>query len=331
MSILIRQASPESLQIAAQRLRAGQLVAFPTETVYGLGADARCDQAVAQIFAAKNRPAINPLIVHVASAKQAAQLVDFDDRAQRLAAQFWPGPLTLVLPARAGGGVSSLVSAGLPTLAIRVPAHPVAQALLKEAAVPIAAPSANASGTLSPTSAQHVAKSLGDKAGMILAAGRAAVGLESTVLDLSDAQARLLRPGAVTLEDLRDLLGDVALSLHPEQGQVRSPGQLLQHYAPRTPLRLNAVDVKKGEALLAFGSLRFMACQETGFARDLPEERLQNLSATGDLLEASSNLFDMLHKLDSAGATAIAVMPLPKIGLGLALNDRLSRAAGDML
>lgn len=325
----IIQATAEGIAAAAAQLQSGGLVALPTETVYGLGADATNDHAVASIFAAKGRPSFNPVIVHVAQAADAEKLVVFDVRARLLAALFWPGPLTMILPRRDDCGISLLCSAGLPTLAVRCPAHPVARQVIEALGKPIAAPSANASGSLSPTTPQHVAQSLGDKAGIILAGGKAQVGLESTVIDLSGPDAVLLRPGAVTLDELQIHLGDVKVETEAVGDKPKSPGQLLKHYAPRTPLRLHAVDVREGEALLAFGSLKFMGMQGGGFAKQkLPAERLMNLSETGDLHEAAANVFGMLHTLDTCGADTIAVMNIPDTGLGAAINDRLKRAAG---
>lgn len=319
-------ATPENISVAAQRLAAGGLVSFPTETVYGLGADATSDKAVASIFAAKGRPEFNPLIVHVADRSMARKLAQFDERAEILASNFWPGPLTLVLPRTEDCPVSRLASAGLPTLAVRVPAHPVARALLKDFGGPVAAPSANRSGSISPTAPMHVQESLGAEAGIILAAGRCAVGLESTVIDLSGEKAVLLRPGAVTQEEIEDLIGAVDVAFdNPDN--PKSPGQLLKHYAPGTPMRLKAVDVQPNEALLAFGSIKFMGVVGGGAAKDIPAERFRNLSETGDPAEAAANLFAMLHDLDKSGAEGIAVMSIPETGLGVAVNDRLKRAA----
>jgi L-threonylcarbamoyladenylate synthase len=309
----ISPADPRAIAHAAALLRAGRLVVFPTETVYGLGGDATNEHAVAEIFGAKGRPHFNPLIVHVAGLSEAEALAVFDNRAREVAAQFWPGPLTLVLPRRGDSGLSLLACAGLDTVAIRTPAHEVAQALLSETGRPIAAPSANRSGRVSPTEAAHVAEDLGDRVGLILDGGRTRVGLESTVLDLSGDAAVLLRPGAVTLEDLMELLGPVSM---PGAGQHKSPGMLPSHYAPALPLRLDAVGAHPGEALLAFGQ-RVLP----GFAEVLW------LSRTGDLAEAATNLFAMLRRLDRPPFTGIAVMPIPEQGLGRAINDRLRRAA----
>lgn len=312
----IRAASDEAVAEAARLLKGGALVAFPTETVYGLGADARIDRAVAAIFAAKGRPRFNPLIVHWVSPDAAAGAVAFDGRAERLARLFWPGPLTLVLARREGSGISLLCSAGLETLAVRVPAHPVVRRLLAAFGGPIAAPSANRSGAVSPTAAAHVAESLGDQAALILDGGRSQVGLESTVLDLTRPEPALLRPGGVTLEALVAVIGPIA-EASGQTGAPRSPGMLERHYAPRLPLRLGVEDAARpGEALLAFGPR-----PPKGFAATL------NLSPTGDLAEAAANLFAMLHALDRAEHSAIAVMPIPEHRLGRAINDRLRRAA----
>ncbi|MCE9508716.1 MAG: threonylcarbamoyl-AMP synthase [Alphaproteobacteria bacterium] len=323
----ILEATPENIQKAADRLKSGGLVALPTETVYGLGADATNDRAVASIFAAKGRPSFNPVIVHFKNKNDAAQAVEFNGQAELLASLFWPGPLTLILPRRKDANISLLCSAGLPTLAVRCPAHPVAQQLIAALGRPIAAPSANKSGSLSPTTPQHVLQSLGENAGLILAGGKAAVGLESTVLDMTGEIPVLLRPGAVTVEDLQQHIGKVAVELEAVADNPKSPGQLLKHYAPKTPLRLRAVDIKPGEALLAFGPARFMGVQGGGAAKDLPRSAHLNLSEQGDLNEAAANLFAMLHQLDSGGFKAIAVMDIPEMGLGMAINDRLRRAA----
>jgi L-threonylcarbamoyladenylate synthase len=325
---MIFEVNDDNIKKAAARLKDGGLVALPTETVYGLGADATNDKAVAAIFDAKGRPSFNPVIVHY-NDKAAAELdVVFNDKAELLATVFWPGPLTMILPRRAESKLSLLTSAGLPTQAVRVPAHQVMRQVIRELGRPVAAPSANASGNLSPTTPQHVLQSLGDKAGMILAGGKASVGLESTVIDMTGDIPVLLRPGAVTLEDLKVHLGEVHVETEAVNENPKSPGQLLKHYAPRTPLRLRAVDVKPGEALLAFGSLKFMGMAGGGFAKDLPAGKLLNLSENGDLNEAAANLFAMLHRLDEAGCEKIAVMSIPDTGLGLAINDRLRRAAG---
>jgi L-threonylcarbamoyladenylate synthase len=312
--------SADAIRDAVHLLRAGDPVAFPTETVYGLGADARNDRAVAGVFAAKGRPRFNPLIVHWRDKESAARAVRFDERAERVAAAFWPGPLTLVLPRRTESDVSLLCSVGLDTLAVRVPAHPVAQRLLAAFGGPIAAPSANRSGAVSPTTADHVTESLGAHVALVLDGGRCPIGLESTVVDLSNPIATVLRPGAVTSEDLERLLGPLALGSVSEGGH-RSPGQIASHYAPRLPVRLDVTGAPRpGEALLAFGP-----AVPKGYAETL------NLSAIGDLAEAAANLFAMLRALDKAAHEGIAVMPVPERGLGRAINDRLRRAAAPRL
>lgn len=296
----------------ARILRAGGLVAFPTETVYGLGGDATQGKTVARIFAAKGRPSFNPLIVHVADVAWVADLAKADTRFDILARTFWPGPLTFVLPRRDGCPASELVSAGLDSIAVRMPDHPVAQALLRNVQRPLAAPSANASGTVSPTLAAHVASSLGDKVDLIIDGGPCRVGLESTVLDLTQGKATILRPGAITAEQIAALIGPVTAATE-DPAQPKSPGQLASHYAPVLPLRLNAQAAGPGEALLGFGS----SLQAT-----------LNLSPTGDLVEAAANLFAMMRALDDAARfKAMAVTPIPATGIGIAINDRLKRAA----
>jgi L-threonylcarbamoyladenylate synthase len=309
----ISPATSRAIARAAALLRAGRLVAFPTETVYGLGGDATNERAVAEIFAIKGRPRFNPLIVHVAGMAEAEALAVFDYRARRAAGRFWPGPLTLVLRRRDDSGLSLLASAGLDTVAIRVPCHQVAQALVCETGRPIAAPSANRSGRVSPTEAAHVAEELGDRVALILDGGRTPMGLESTVLDVSGEAAVLLRPGGVTLEQLMELLGPIAM---PVTADPKSPGMLPSHYAPALPLRLEAIEAHPGEALLAFG-----LDTPPGFAEVLW------LSRSGDLAEAAANLFTMLRRLDRPPFAGIAVMPIPEHGLGRAINDRLRRAA----
>ncbi len=324
--VIVKTPNPEAINEAAEIIRGGGLVAFPTETVYGLGANALDGRAVAGIFAAKNRPAINPVIVHVAKRDDAAKFVEVDDRARGLMQAFWPGPLTMILPKKKDGGISDLVSAGLETVAIRMPNHPVALQLIERAGVPIAAPSANASGEPSATTPKHVQESLGDRVPFILAGGASAVGLESTVLDLSGNVPVIVRPGAVTAEDLQDYLGDVKYDFGTKE-KPSSPGQLLKHYAPSIPVRLKAVDVAPEEGLLAFGSTKFMGIKGGGFAKDLGDEKFRNLSESGDLHEAAANLFSMLRELDNQNNKSIAVMDIPDVGLGIAINDRLRRAA----
>ncbi|WP_119460042.1 L-threonylcarbamoyladenylate synthase [Rhodospirillaceae bacterium SYSU D60014] len=307
----------DALAAAGRALAAGRLVAFPTETVYGLGADATNDHAVAAVFATKGRPRFNPLIVHFAEPDAARGETDFDDRADALARAFWPGPLTLVLPRRAESRIALLASAGLDTLAVRVPRHPVAQALLTRCERPLAAPSANVSGKISPTTAAHVADSLGGKVAMILDGGACSVGVESTVVDLTGDKPRLLRPGGITEEQLAAVVGPLATVSTSAGDEARpSPGMLASHYAPDLPLRLDAGTLRSGEALLAFGP------------QPLPgAAAVANLSPSGDLTEAAANLFAMLRTLDRPGLTGIAAMPVPDHGLGRAINDRLRRAA----
>ncbi len=303
---------------AAGFLRDGRLAAFPTETVYGLGADATDDQAVAAIFAAKDRPSFNPLIVHTPDITAARKLAQFAPDSEKLAARFWPGALTLVLPRRPDCGLSDLVSAGLDTVAIRVPAHALARDLLNQCGRPIAAPSANRSGEVSPTTAGHVAQSLPppDAGGpaIILDGGPCAVGVESTVVDLATKVPAILRHGGVTKEDLEAVIGPFTESANDDTAP-KSPGMLSRHYAPQTPLRLNATEIRAGEALLGFGP------------SDLPAHL--SLSPSGNLQEAAANLFSMLRQLDTQGFQTIAVMPVSDAGLGRAINDRLRRAAYD--
>jgi len=317
----IRVATPDAIADAAALLRSGKLVAFPTETVYGLGGDAGDDAAVAAIFAAKGRPQFNPLIVHVPDLAAAGALVDVNDAARKLAAVFWPGPLTLVLPRRKDARLSLLVSAGLDSVAIRSPDHSVARKLLEAAGRPIAAPSANRSTEVSPTTADHVARSFAGVSNgpeFILDGGACDIGIESTVLDLSGDVPTLLRPGGVTPEQIAAVIGPIARAdKTADLGTAAraSPGMMARHYAPKRAVRLNALSVTPTEALLAFGS------PLSGAAKML------NLSAKGDLAEAAANLFAMLRDLDAPRFTAIAVMPIPETGLGLAINDRLARAA----
>ena len=310
-------ATPDTIATAGALIAAGKLVAFPTETVFGLGADATNGKAVAAIFATKGRPAINPLIVHVLDVARAEEHAVFDDRAEELATRFWPGPLTLILKRRAGSPISDLVTAGLDSVAIRVPAHPVARALLAAAGRPIAAPSANRSGRISATTAIHVSEELGEAVDLILASGKSQLGLESTILDLTGDQPVLLRPGAVTAEEIAEAIGPITTG-EGDPDRPNAPGQLRRHYAPATKLRLNAAMADPGEALLAFGP--------DPFAGRLAVSKL-NLSETGDLNEAAANLFSMLRTLDAGGHYSIAVMQIPETGLGIAINDRLRRAA----
>ncbi len=300
----------EKIEQAAELLKAGGLVAFPTETVYGLGGNALSDAAVAAIYAAKGRPSFNPLIVHVASVAMAQQYVKWNERAQLLAEKFWPAPLTFLLPRREDSKLSLLVSAGLDCVAVRMPAHPVALALLEKAGLPLAAPSANRSGKISPTLAAHVTEELGDKL-MVLDGGSCEVGIESTIVDLTTTPATILRHGKITRADLEKYIeiGEYG------SDKIKASGMLKSHYAPDTKIRLNAHDVREGEALLAFGK------------PILGTNIVENLSESRDLEEAAANLFNMLRILDSKKPAAIAVMEIPEKGLGIAINDRLRRAA----
>ncbi len=308
--------SERGLRAAAAMLRDGRLVAFPTETVYGLGADATDERAVAGIFAAKGRPRFNPLIVHVPDLQAAEALAEFDHDAALLADAFWPGPLTLVLPRRAGGPLAELVTSGLPSVAIRVPAHPTAQALMHAFGGPLAAPSANASGKISPTTADHVLESLGGRVAGVVDAGPTGVGLESTIVGLTDGVPRLLRPGGLPAEAIESALRR-PLSPPAETEGVTAPGQLSSHYAPEVKLILNADVADAGALWLAFGPL--------------DGRRGLSLSDNQDLTEAATNLFAHLHALDAearaAGLDRVLVDPVPETGLGLAINDRLRRAA----
>lgn len=307
-------ATKESIGRAAEALAKGKIVAFPTETVYGLGANALDASAVAKVFAAKDRPRFNPLIVHVLGLAEAERYAAVDDKVRRLIAAFWPGPLSLVLPRKADCLIADLASAGLDTIALRAPSHPVARALLEATKLPIAAPSANRSGRISPTTAAHVEAELGDVPAMILDGGPCMHGLESTVLGIDDEIA-LLRLGALPREEIETVLGRKLARRKPD-ARVSSPGQLAAHYAPSTPLRLDARSAGKGEALLAFGP----------DAPIFPGPSI-NLSPGGDLVEAAANFFAALRKLDEAGVETIAVMPIPDHGLGEAINDRLRRAS----
>jgi L-threonylcarbamoyladenylate synthase len=290
----------DAIEEAARLILAGEAVAVPTETVYGLAADATNGAAVAKIYEAKGRPSFNPLIVHVPDVHFAQSLGVFDEPALMLAERHWPGPLTLVVPLRQGGGIASIVTAGLPTIGLRVPAHPAMQALLRRVNRPLAAPSANASGAISPTRAEHVAKSLGGRIELIIDAGPTTRGLESTIVAATGGPLRLLRPGPV----------EVAAA--PATGaKIEAPGQLASHYAPSKPLRINAVSAEPDEFLIGFGGVEGDA----------------NLSPSADLVEAASRLFDLLHRADEAPKRRIAVAPIPKSGLGAAINDRLKRAA----
>jgi L-threonylcarbamoyladenylate synthase len=298
---IIRPYGTGAIAEAARLIADGQCVAAPTETVYGLAADATNRLAVAGIYAAKGRPNFNPLIVHVPDMAAAERIAVFNDAARDLAQRYWAGPLTLVLPVRGDSGIASLVTAGLSTIAIRVPAHPAMQALLAACGKPLAAPSANASGTISPTRAEHVRKSLNGRIPLILDAGPTDIGLESTIVVVeADGSLRLLRPGPI----------DLGLALN-DGGNIEAPGQLASHYAPSKPLRLEATTAQADEWLIGFGDV----------AGDT------NLSPSGNLVEVASRLFDALHEADASNKALIAVAPIPNAGLGLAINDRLRRAA----
>ena len=293
---------------AAELLRAGSLVAVPTETVYGLAARADSEAAVAAIYRAKGRPEFNPLIVHVGSLAEARSLATFDARAEQLAARFWPGPLSLVLPLAAGAGLAPAVTAGLPTVALRVPLHPAMQALLREVGLPLAAPSANRSGAISPTAPQHVARSLGARVPAILDGGACACGVESTIVAVrEDGTWQLLRPGPITFADIARELGAPR-----EAGQgIEAPGQLASHYSPGKPLRLGAASAAEGEFLIGFG----------------PVAGQCSLADDGDLALAAARLYECLHQAAAAPEAKIAVAPVPDQGIGAAINDRLRRAA----
>ncbi len=302
---------------------------MPTETVYGLAADARNSRAVAKIFEAKSRPKFNPLIVHVNDIDTVLEIAHMSEQAIMLAHKFWPGALALILPRRSDSGLSDLVSAGLPSVAVRVPSHEAARALIKACGFPLAAPSANKSGSLSPTTPVHVAQSLGARVDMILAGGACSIGLESTVVDCTGDKPLILRSGGVTAKKLSKTLGyEISYDLGEDQGNIKSPGQLLKHYAPSIPVRLNVIDLEEGEALLSFGSIKFMGVRNGVSAKDLPDNMVRHLSKEGDLCEAAANLFAMLRALDRPEHKAIAVMNIPEIDIGIAINDRLRRAAG---
>lgn len=306
------QPDTDGLERAAAHIQSGGLIAFPTETVYGLGANALDDTAVARIYAAKGRPSFNPLIIHVPSMAIAEKYVVFSAVARQLTDIFWPGALTLVLPRTADCAISKLASAGLDTLAIRIPGHRLALQFLTECDRPLAAPSANPSGGISPTTAQHVITGLGDAISGVLDGGACPVGVESTVVGFENNTPVLLRPGGITKEALEAAVGEVLR--HSDDGTISSPGMLLSHYAPTCPVRLNAKDKKPGEAFLGFG-------------RDQDTLSDINLSESGDLTEATAKLFAAFHMLDEMEVPAIAVGPIPEIGLGVAINDRLRRAA----
>ena len=316
----VRKADAAGVQAAADGLVAGALVAFPTETVYGLGADAENADAVARLYAAKGRPSFNPLIAHVAELVAARRLARLDAVAERLAAAFWPGALTIVAPQATGCRVCALATAGLDTIAVRIPDHPVAQAILTTVARPVVAPSANRSGHVSPTRADHVVADLAGQIDLVIDGGPTGVGVESTIIACLGARAMLLRPGGIPRTAIERVL-DAPLE-EPSAARADgplAPGLSASHYAPRARLRLEARAVKPGEALLAFGPGSLPGASEA--------RRVLNLSVRGDLIEAAANLFACLRTLDAAGTGTIAVMPVPREGLGEAINDRLERAA----
>ncbi|ABQ66448.1 translation factor SUA5 [Rhizorhabdus wittichii RW1] len=305
----ILPADPTGIAEAAALIARGLPVGVPTETVYGLAGDATSGEAVAAIYAAKGRPSFNPLIVHVTDLAMAGRVAILPPLARRLAERFWPGPLTMVLPAAPGSPIASLTTAGLPSVAVRMPAHPAIRALILASGRPLAAPSANASGSISATRAEHVARSLAGRITLVLDDGPTAVGIESTIVAVETDRLRLLRPGAIIVEMLAEAAG-VAVERRGD-GSIEAPGQMASHYAPSKPLRLNAERAKAGEYLIGFGAV----------AGDV------TLSASGRLDEAAARLFDLLHAADQSDAAAIAVAPVPSDGLGLAINDRLQRAA----
>ena len=305
----MRRNDEAAIAEAAALIAEGLPVAVPTETVYGLAADATSGEAVARIYAAKGRPDFNPLIVHVAHLAAAERIGKFDASARRIAEALWPGPLTMVLPRQPDCPIASLATAGLDTVAIRVPAHPAMQALLRATGKPLAAPSANASGTISPTRAEHVTKSLGGRIAMIIDDGPTTIGLESTIIAVDAGRVRLLRPGPVPISLLAELAGCAVEAA--SAGPIEAPGQLASHYAPSRPLRLNATGRREGEWLIGFGDIAGDA----------------SLSESGNLTQAAARLFDLLHQADAAPAQSIAIAPVPETGLGEAINDRLRRAA----
>ena len=290
-------------------MRAGQPVAIPTETVYGLAGRADRGEAVAAIYAAKGRPSFNPLIVHVESLEDAEKLALFDSISRKLARRFWPGPLTLVLPLRTDSGIASLATAGLDTIALRVPAHRAMRALLEATGLPLAAPSANASGSISATRAEHVMRSLGGRIPLIVDDGPTSLGLESSIVGILGDEIRLLRPGPISVELLNEIAGPVELAR--SGNRINAPGQLLSHYAPSKPLRLEADTGESDEWLIGFGAVAGDA----------------NLSPTGDLAQAAARLFDLLHQADRQPLPKIAIARIPEQGVGIAINDRLRRAA----
>lgn len=315
------RAEPDDVSRAAALLASGRLVAFPTETVYGLGADGRDAHAVAALYAAKGRPRFNPLIAHLADLDAARLEGTFGDAAERLAQAFWPGPLTLVVPAAGSGCVCELARAGLSTIGLRIPSHPVARELLRRCGFPVVAPSANRSGHVSPTAAAHVAADLDGRIDAILDGGDAPLGLESTIVACLDEEPRLLRPGAIAREALEAVLGRRLAASEGKSARPLAPGALSSHYAPRAKVRLKAAEVRPGEAAILFGNEGIAGLSGAVFVR--------NLSCRGDVVEAAARLYAALREADASGAASIAVAPIPDAGLGEAINDRLRRAAAE--
>ena len=315
----IIDASKSGISKSAQLILRGEVVAIPTETVYGLAADATNDLAIAKIFAAKNRPSFNPLIIHVPNESAAKQFCLWNDVAEKLAARFWPGPLTIVLKLNPQSpvAISRLALANLDTIAIRIPAHPIAKKLLRACNVPLAAPSANASGSISPTQSDHVIKSLGERIQYVLSGGESTIGLESTIIDVTSSPA-ILRLGGIDIESIQNTIGPVDYLNANHAKTIKAPGMLLQHYAPSIPIRIGCDDPGPREALIAFGDR-----VPDGFSC------VVNLSEKSDLIEAASKLYAAMHTLDCKEFSGIAVMPIPNYGLGLAINDRLRRAVGN--
>jgi len=306
--------SKKTFKFAAKKLNAGDILSFPTETVYGLGADATNNKAVAKIFAAKKRPNFNPLIVHVSDAIKARRYVIMNTLAQKLATSFWPGPFTMVLPLKKNNGLSNLITAGMDTVAVRVPKHKIAQELLHIFDGPIAAPSANKSGKISPTTAAHVDSEFFNELDMIIDGGVCEKGLESTIVQVNENGITLLRPGNVTQEDIEKVAGQSVKINELQSDSPIAPGQLKSHYAPNAGMRLNVLKPKSGEAYLSFG-------------HNVETSNSLNLSPSGNLIEAAANLFSMMRSLDHLKIKTIAVAPIPAVGLGVAINDRLERAA----
>ena len=314
MNNIIKQATEKNIAKAADLIKKGKLVAFPTETVYGLGASAFIPTAVAGIFAAKGRPTFNPLISHIAEFTLAEELAEVDERTRFLAKKYWPGPLTFVLKRKNKNPAMDLACAGLPTMTVRMPNHPIALELIKKSGVPIVAPSANRSQTISPTTAKHVESSIGENIDMILDGGECSVGVESTIIDLTTPKAVLLRAGGITLEELENALGEPVLISHGNPNMPSSPGQLLRHYAPSNHiLRINAINKTDDEFLIGFGDVKGANI---------------NLSPKGDLREAAANLFAYLRMADEQTEfEKIAISPIPENDIGLAINDRIRRAS----